>query len=103
MRRDSGLLTLDQSGREGSLVSASGGVHFFAFASWLMRRRMDLARHRMWETSSLTDLGQRCRGSVPLPGLGGGLCGNMVVAVVKASSRVAWISLARPTIDDAMH
>ena len=27
----------------------------------------------------------------------------MVVAVVKASPRMAWISLARPTIDDAMH
>ena len=54
------------------------------------------------ETSCLTDLGQRCLGSVPLPGVAGGLCGNMVVAVIKASPRIAWISLARPTIDDAM-
>ena len=27
----------------------------------------------------------------------------MVVAVVKASPRMAWISLTRPTIDDALH
>jgi hypothetical protein len=50
-----------------------------------------------------TDLGQRCRGFVPIPDLAGGLCGNMVVAVVKASPRMAWISLARPTIDDVIH
>ncbi len=46
-------------------------------------------------------LGQRCRGSVPLPGVAGGLCWNMVIAVVEASLRMAWISLAKPTIDDA--
>ena len=51
-------------------------------------------------TSCLTDLGQRCRGSVPLPSLAGGLCGNIVVADVKASPKMAWISLARPTIED---
>ena len=39
---------------------------------------------------------------MPLPGVAGGLCGNMVVAVIKASPRMTWISLARPTIDDAM-
>ena len=51
----------------------------------------------------LAVLGQRYRGSVPLPCLSGGLCGNMVVAVVNTSPRMAWILLARPTIDDAMH
>ena len=102
VRRDSGLLTLDQSGKEGSAESASDGVLLCAFVSWLMMRRMDMARRRMMETSCLTDLGQRCVGSVPLPGVAGGLCGNIVVAVAKASPRMAWISLARPTIDDAM-
>ena len=102
VQRGSGLLTLYQSGREGSVESASGGVHLGAFVSWLMRRRMNLARRRMLETSCLTDLGQRCLGSVPLPGVAGGLCGNMMVAVIKASPRMAWISLAKPTIDDAM-
>ena len=58
---------------------------------------MDFARRRMWEISCLTDLGQRCRGIVPLPGVAGGLCGNMVVAVVRASPTMAWIMLARPT------
>ena len=101
VRRGSGLLTLDQSGREGSLESASGEVHLYAFISWLMRRRMDLARRRMLETSCRTDLGHRCQGSVPLPGLADSLCGNMVVAVVKASPRMSWISLVKPTIVDA--
>ena len=64
---------------------------------------MALARRRMLETLCLTDLGQRCQVSVPLPGLAGGLCGNMVVAVIKASPRMAWISLARPTTAEARH
>jgi hypothetical protein len=61
---------------------------------------MAFARCRMSETSCLTDLGQGCRGSVTLLGLAGGLCGNIVVAVGKASPRMAWISLVRPTIED---
>jgi hypothetical protein len=40
---------------------------------------------------------------VPLSVLAGGLCGNMAVAVVKASPRMAWISLARPSIVDATY
>ncbi len=63
---------------------------------------MDLARRRMVETSCFADLGQRCRGIVPLPGLAGSLCGNLSVAVARASPRMAWISLAKPTMDDAM-
>jgi len=51
MRRDSGLLTLDHSGREGSAESVSCGVHLYTFVSWLMRLRMDLAWRRMLETS----------------------------------------------------
>ncbi len=39
---------------------------------------------------------------MPVLGVAGGLCGNMVVAVVMASPRMAWISLARPTRDDVM-
>ena len=103
VRRGSGVLTLDQSGREGSLVGASGGLHDCCFVSSLMRRRRDLALRRMSRTSCLTVLGQRCLGSVPLPRIAGGLRGNMVDAVCKASSRMAWISLARPSIDDSMH
>jgi hypothetical protein len=102
--RDSILLTLDKSGIEGAVESSAGGVPLWAFASWLMRRRMYLARRRILETSCFADLGQSCRGIVPLPGLAGGLCGNMVVAVGKASPRMAWIiSLTMPTIDDAIH
>jgi hypothetical protein len=41
--RDSGLLTLDHSGREGYVESYAGVVHLWAFVSWLIRRRMDLA------------------------------------------------------------
>jgi hypothetical protein len=54
------------------------------------------------ETSGFTDLGQRWRGIVPPPSLTGGICGDMWVAIAKASPRMAWISLAKSTIDDAM-
>ena len=51
------------------------------------------------ETSLRADLGQGCRGRVPLLGVAGGLWGNKAVASTKASPRMTWMSLARPRID----
>ena len=39
---------------------------------------------------------------MPLQGVAGDLCGDVVVTVVKAFPKIAWISSAKPTIDYAM-
>ncbi len=57
LRRDIGLLTMDQSGRERSTEGDSSRVPFGVVVSCLLRWRMALARRRISETSWRTNLG----------------------------------------------
>ncbi len=56
---------------------------------------MALALRRILEISWRTCFGHRCRGRVPLLGELGVVRGNILVASVKASPRMVWMSLAR--------
>ena len=64
--------------------------------SFPRRRRMALALRRILEISWRTCFGHMCRGRVPFLGGLGVLRGNILVASVKASLRMVWMSLARP-------
>jgi len=65
VRRDCGVLTINQKGREGSFESGSSLSSANVMASCLMRRWMALARRRILETSWRTDLAKDVGGGYP--------------------------------------